>query len=90
VHSDQETPTVEVRVCDNVDAPAITVSDDGPGISEMDQQILLEGKETDQLYHGSGLGLWLVYLIVEESGGNVTISENEPCGSIVTLQLFDR
>ena len=89
-HSDQETPTAEVRVWDNVDSPTITVADDGPGISEMDQQILLGEQETDQLYHGSGLGLWLVYLIVKQIGGRITVADNEPCGSIVTLRLFDQ
>ncbi|MES3518419.1 MAG: PAS domain S-box protein [Natronomonas sp.] len=89
-HSDQETPTVEVRVCDDTDRPTVAVADEGPGISEVDRQILLGEQETDQLYHGSGLGLWLVYLIVEKIGGGITVTENEPRGSVVTLQLFDQ
>jgi len=89
VHSDRETPSVEVRVSDE-ESPTVVVADDGPGIPDMDRQVLTAGKEVEPLYHGSGLGLWLVHLIVERAGGHVTVTETEPTGSAVTVRLSDQ
>jgi signal transduction histidine kinase len=74
---------------DTEDAPGevtIEVSDNGPGIPEQDRNVLKEGRET-ALEHGSGLGLWLVYWVVDKSGGVLGFDENEPRGSIVTVEL---
>lgn len=87
VHSDRDRPTVDVRLTVGPESKTITVADDGPGIPEMDRKVLTRGREIEQLYHGSGLGLWLVHLIVTHSGGTVTFSENEPRGSVVTIRL---
>ena len=87
VHSDRETPTVEINVTEHDDNPGILVTDDGPGISEMERKVLTDGTAIEPLYHGSGLGLWLVNLIVTHSDGTVTFRENEPRGSVVCIQL---
>ncbi len=65
----------------------IVVADTGPGIPRSEQEMLETGAEIDQLYHGSGLGLWLVYWLVRQCGGTLTFTENEPQGSIVTIRL---
>jgi len=39
------------------------------------------------LYHGSGLGLWLINWIVKRSGGTLEFSENQPRGNVVTIEL---
>lgn len=87
VHSDQETPSIDVQIRECTDGSTLVVADDGPGIHEMDRKVLTEGAGTDQLYHGSGLGLWLVHLIVTHSDGTIMVSENEPRGSIVSIQF---
>jgi signal transduction histidine kinase len=89
VHSDRESPSVDVRVSDE-EYPTVVVADDGPGIPDMDRQVLTAGKEVEPLYHGSGLGLWLVHLIVERAGGHVTVADNEPTGSAVTIRLSEQ
>lgn len=87
VHSDRESPSVEVRVETSDDVVTVSVVDDGPGISEMDRDVLEQGTETDELFHGSGLGLWLVYWTVRRSGGAVSVSDSEPRGTKVSLEL---
>ncbi len=86
IHSDDAVDiTVSVsEIGDNVD---IMVADNGPGIPESEQEMLETGSEIDQLYHGSGLGLWLVYWLVRQSGGTLEFAENDPQGSIVTIRL---
>lgn len=86
-HSDRETPTVTVSLATGPGHVEVQVADDGPGISEMEREILSETREIDQLYHGSGFGLWLVYWIVRQSGGEITIHDRAPRGTVVTLNL---
>ena len=87
VHHDRSDPRVLVKVETDDEAIRISVEDDGPGIPEMDRDVLESGRETDDLYHGSGLGLWLVYWIVSRSGGSVTVSDAKVRGTIVTIEL---
>lgn len=86
-HSDHDRPSVTVttRAADGV--VEIDVADDGPGIPEMEQQVLTGEREIEPLYHGSGIGLWLVHLIVTHSDGTLEFAENDPRGSVVTVRL---
>ena len=86
-HSDREAPSVELRVDTGDDGVTVSVTDNGPGMSEMDRDVLEQGTPTEDLYHGSGLGLWLVYWIVSRSGGTLTASDVEPRGTRVTVCL---
>ena len=85
-HSDRDTPTVETQVAVG-EQVTVTVTDDGPGMAEMDRDVLETGVATDDLYHGSGLGLWLVYWIVERSNGSVTVCDADPRGTSVTVTV---
>jgi signal transduction histidine kinase len=87
-HNDTEEPRVAVAVeCDN-DVVHVHIADNGPGIPEMERDVL-EKSEEAPLEHGSGLGLWLVHWAVTRSGGDLSFAENTPRGSVVTL-TFDR
>ena len=77
VHNDAAVPTVSVTVTPTDDAVTIEVVDNGPPIPEMERSVLLGNAEQTSVYHGSGLGLWLVNLIVSRSGGRL---EHEATG----------
>ncbi|MEY7850876.1 PAS domain S-box protein [Natrarchaeobius sp. A-rgal3] len=85
-HTDREQASVTVSV-DVDETVRIRVADDGPGIPEMERNILDEVRSEDDLYHGSGLGLWFVYWVVRKSGGRLTFEGNDPRGSIVVIEL---
>jgi signal transduction histidine kinase/Tfp pilus assembly protein PilV len=89
-HNDSEAPRVEVAVGeivrDGEERVVLKVADNGPGIPEQEKNVLVQGRET-ALEHGSGLGLWLVYWVVDKSEGNLAFDENEPRGSVVTIEL---
>lgn len=87
VHNDGETPTVDVTVEQNGDRVAVQVADDGPGIPEMEIGVLTGTEEETTVYHGQGLGLWLVYLIVRRSGGTIEFEDGDDGGSVVTVHL---
>ncbi|WP_340100024.1 PAS domain S-box protein [Salinibaculum salinum] len=87
-HNDQPTPNVSVCLTVEGESVELYIADNGPGISKMEREILSETRDIDQLYHGSGFGLWLVYWIVRQSGGEITITDRTPRGTVVRV-TFD-
>lgn len=86
-HSDTDTPRVTLDVStEGDDRVEIRVADNGPGIPEMEREVLREGEE-GSLLHGSGIGLWTIHWLVTRVGGNVSIADNEPRGTVVTLTI---
>lgn len=70
-----DTPTVQVSVRylgreDGTGRAIIEVHDDGPGIPEMELDVLTADRET-ALEHGSGLGLWFIEWGVGSLGGSI-------------------
>ncbi|MFP4218228.1 MAG: PAS domain S-box protein, partial [Salinarchaeum sp.] len=63
----------------------VIISDDGPGLPEMEARVLETGEETP-LNHGEGLGLWLVRTAVTQVGGDVAV-DVYPDGTDVRLRL---
>jgi len=86
-HNPSEEPTVTVRVLVDGERVRIEVEDDGPGIPEVERQVLGEATQQDALFHGSGLGLWSVYWLVRRSEGHLEFDERDPHGSVVTIVL---
>ncbi|MHC3437301.1 PAS domain S-box protein [Natrialbaceae archaeon A-gly3] len=86
-HSDRPDPTVTIDVRPDEETVRIRIADDGPGIPAMERTILEETRKEEDLYHGSGLGLWFVHWVVRRSHGNLAFEENEPHGSVVTIEL---
>ncbi|UWG46693.1 Signal transduction histidine kinase [Halanaeroarchaeum sp. HSR-CO] len=85
-HNDSAQPHVAISLSVGADRTVIRVEDDGPGIPDHEKAVLREGEETP-LAHGSGLGLWLVYWIVTMNGGRLEISDSEPRGTVVEIDL---
>lgn len=86
-HADTAEPTVGVSVSTVAGGRVVVrVADDGPGIPEMEREVLRRGEETP-LLHGSGLGLWLVNWYTTRLSGRVTIDDNSPRGTVVRLNL---
>ncbi|WP_226004072.1 PAS domain-containing protein [Natrinema salinisoli] len=86
-YSDRSPATVAVRVDRGPDTVRIRIIDDGPGIPEEEARILTGDQSVEPLYHGLGMGLWLVYWIVTLSRGTVTVEETGSDGTTVRLEL---
>ncbi|MXR52931.1 PAS domain S-box protein [Halovenus sp. WSH3] len=87
VHNDSETPTVALSVdTDAEERVTIRVVDNGPGIPDIEREVLREGEE-DSLLHGSGIGLWTIHWLVTRVGGNVSIADNDPTGTVVEISI---
>jgi PAS domain S-box-containing protein len=80
-----DSPTVTVAIETVPNAIEIRIDDDGPGLPEHEAQVLTAGAGTP-LSHGSGLGLWLVYLIVTNHDGSLE-AEVTQRGTIMTMTI---
>ncbi|UWG46878.1 Signal transduction regulator [Halanaeroarchaeum sp. HSR-CO] len=86
-HADRPDPTVTVTVDEDDDNVGVRVADDGPGIPETEAEPLRGPDDVDPVNHGSGLGLWLVRLIVQQSNGSISIRTGDPRGTVVVVRL---
>jgi signal transduction histidine kinase len=78
-------PSVGIDVTTTGTAVEIAVWDDGPGLPDQEHPVLTAGEETP-LVHGSGLGLWLVYWIVESMEGSLRIGDVDD-GTRIEIRL---
>lgn len=85
-YADCEAPTVRVAVVDDGARGLVRVTDEGPGIPDIERETLDFDRDIDQLHHGSGLGLLFVYWVTRLSAGDMSVDGSDD-GSTVTLAL---
>ena len=78
---------VDVTVDTAAETVRIVVADNGPGIPGPRRDAVCETGENGPDSPGSGLGLYLVRSLVSAYGGAVSIADNEPRGTVVTVEL---
>ncbi|MBK8024229.1 MAG: HAMP domain-containing histidine kinase [Chloroflexi bacterium] len=73
------------------DRISLQVSDQGPGLSDEDQQHLFEafyrGKNSSELTHGAGLGLYVVQRAVQAMGGVLRVESVAAKGTNFIVEL---
>ncbi|MFC6954006.1 PAS domain-containing sensor histidine kinase [Halorubellus litoreus] len=86
-HADHDDVTVTVDGAVDGDDVTFTVTDDGPGIPDDRKAVLFDATAStvDRLDHG--LGLYLVHALVSAYDGTVTVADNHPTGTAVTVTL---
>lgn len=87
-HSDRDHPHLDITV-ETADTPGharITLADDGPGIPDNERQAIESGREVP-LTHGTGIGLWIIEWVTTSLGGEFTIAENDPRGTVLSFTL---
>jgi signal transduction histidine kinase len=86
-HNDTDAPEVVVSVTERDDDVLVSVADDGPGVPD-DRKTEIFGKgQTGLDSDGTGLGLYLVSLLVESYGGDVRVEDNDPRGAVFEVTL---
>lgn len=86
VHHDS-TPAVTVRVHADGERVTVTIADTGPEIPESERQVLRGTWEETPLEHGTGLGLWLVTLVLSRASGSVSYETNDPRGNVFHIEI---
>jgi len=85
-HAEHDRPTVRVSARRNGETVVFVVADDGPPIPAIEARVLTGDYGMNDVYHSSGLGLWLAYWAVELSDGTVTVGAG-PDGNEVRVAL---
>jgi len=86
-HSEADEPVVAVSVRVGTDATALVVDDDCPPIPDNEAEVLRGDHEMSDVFHSTGLGLWLVYWCVEISDGRISIERAADAGNRVRVEL---
>ncbi|ELZ10831.1 putative signal-transducing histidine kinase [Halovivax asiaticus JCM 14624] len=84
---DADGPTVTIRTIETDEGATVVISDNGPGIPREELVVLERGEETP-LEHGSGIGLWIVYWIVEHVGASIDFETGDD-GTTVRVTVTD-
>jgi Signal transduction histidine kinase len=87
VHNDASSPEISVDVTAGGDESVIAVIDNGSKIPEMERELLTNGGNQTKLYHGSGLGLSLIRLLITRAGGNIRFEEPPTTGNKIILEI---
>ncbi len=85
-HDPDGLPALSVSVGAREDRVEITIEDSCPPIPEVEFRVLTGDWKMDDVYHTSGLGLWLVYWVVDLSDGHIAFERTET-GNAITLSL---
>jgi len=87
-HTDQPSPEVIISLQRDLNGKQLQIStaDNGSGIPESERKIVQSGRESP-LSHCLGVGIWFMEWIMTALGGKLTISDNEPRGSVVIFRL---
>lgn len=82
-HNDTDTPEVSVRVETTPDTVTVHVADDGPGIPRDEREELFD----PELERQHRFGLYLARTLVRYYGGEITVGDNEPRGTVMSVEL---
>lgn len=86
-HNDMESLTVRIEVTAEEDWVEVVIADTGSGVPSSERTALTADAESP-LDHGSGVGLWLIRWVVDDSNGEVSFeSDEEADGFTVRMRL---
>lgn len=86
-HSDDDRPTVRVTIQETATHAEVVVEDESSPIPAVEADVLRGNHDMSEVYHSSGLGMWLVYWCVELSDGDIVVTSEEGVGNRITLSV---
>lgn len=87
LYNDKETPTVHVdAVCDG-DTITVRIADNGTGIPKHHREAVFSEKTKGAESTGLGVGLTLAHRLITQFGGEISIEDNDPDGTVFLVSL---
>ena len=84
-HNPNDDAEIRVTLDEDPDGVAIAVEDNGPGIPPNELTLFERGQE-DVLNYGSGIGLWIVTMVVDEIDGTIEYDAGDD-GTEIALRI---
>jgi two-component system nitrogen regulation sensor histidine kinase NtrY len=78
--------TVTITPDEPANRLSIDIADDGPGMAEEVKERLFQPYFSTKK-NGTGLGLAIADKIISEHNGNIRVRDNEPTGSVFTIEV---
>ena len=86
-HNDKPVPEVYVAVDEQPEEVVVSIADNGPGVADAHKETIFGKGEKGLGSSGTGIGLYLVNMLVERYGGEIRVTDNEPEGAVFRLTL---
>jgi signal transduction histidine kinase len=86
-HNDAPNPVVYITVAETGEGVTISISDNGDGVPAAELAVLETGEES-ALEHGSGMGLWIVKWVIENSAASIEFETGEE-GTTARIEIPD-
>lgn len=86
-HTEQDRPRIDIGLEEGPDTVSVTIADEGVGLSAAQRATLADPDRSFEERTGMGIGLYLVTTVLDEIGGNLTLEENYPQGTVATVTL---
>jgi signal transduction histidine kinase len=86
-HNDKEIPEVAVAASEDGDVVRVEIADNGPGVPDGQKESIFGKGEKGLDSEGTGVGLYLVQLLVDSYGGAVWVTDNDPVGAVFIMEL---
>lgn len=86
-HNDADDPRVDVSLTVTDDTALVRIADNGPGLSDEHKASLFRWEEPSRAEIGMGVGLAIVTALVDRYDGRVQVADNDPTGTVVSVEL---
>jgi PAS domain S-box-containing protein len=86
-HADADPVRITVGVEEDDDTVTVRIADNGQGVPDDRKEAVFGKGERDLDSPGTGIGLYLVNVLVDGYGGDVWIADAEPTGAAVHVRL---
>jgi len=86
-HSDDDHPAVSITVEEGPETTELVVEDECPPFPDNEVNVLTGEQEMNDVYHSTGLGLWLVYWSVQFSNGDIAVNRTQNSGNCIRIVL---
>ena len=87
VHNDKGVAEISVSTGVSDETACVSIADNGPGIADDHKEQIFNEGEKGLESGGTGIGLYLVETLVGKYGGDVWVEDNDPVGSVFTVEL---
>ncbi len=86
-HNAADEPRVYITVTERDDRVRVAIADNGPGVPDHQKEDIFGKDKQGEQSSGTGIGLYLVYTLVDQYGGSVHVEDSDVGGARFVVEL---